>query len=459
MPTNFSLEVNIIGQTKLERGLGLKEAAAINMIDMVGIGPFIVIPLVIQDMNGPQALFAWILGAMLAFADGFIWAELGAAMPEAGGSYVFLREIYGPKSWGRLFSFLFIWQTIIQAPLVVASGSIGFSQYLTYLVPLSPVGQKIVSGTVVIILVILLYRKIQTIGKITILLWIGVIGTILWLIFGGVTHFNPHLAFDLPGDNFSFSFLFFAGLGTASVKTIYTYLGYYNVCHLGSEIKEPGKNIPRSIFISISGIAVLYLLMNLSVLGVVPWREAARSEFIMSTFIEKIYGSAAANFVTVLILWIAFSSLFAVLLGYSRIPYAAAIDGSFFRVFGKVHPTKHFPYASLLILGGFGFIFSLLFRLKDVISAILAMRIIVQFIAQAAGIMIIHKSKPKEFFPYKMFLYPIPALIAIVVWIGLFLSTGFYFALGGTGMMVLGTIIYLFRSYKKGDWPFTKRRG
>ena len=428
------------------------------MIDMVGIGPFIIIPLVIQDMNGPQALFAWIVGAFLAFADGFIWAELGAAMPEAGGSYVFLREIYGPKSWGRLFSFLFIWQTIIQAPLVVASGSIGFSQYFSFLIPLTPIEQKLISGLLVIILVILLYRKIQEVGKITLFLWIGVFGTIAWLIFGGVTHFNSHLAFDFSNVSFNFSWLFFVALGSASVKTIYTYLGYYNVCHLGSEIKEPGKNIPRSIFISIGGIAVLYLLMNISVLGVIPWREAAKSQFIMSTFIEKIYGAGAANVATVLVLWIAFSSLFAVLLGYSRVPYAAAKDGLFFKAFGKVHPTKHFPHVSLLILGGLGLVFSMLFKLRDVISAILAMRIIVQFIGQAIGIMIIHKNKPKEFFPYKMLLYPIPAIIAIFMWIGLFFSTGFYFAIGGIGMMILGTIVYLLRSYKLKDWPFSKQR-
>ncbi len=428
------------------------------MIDMVGIGPFIIIPLVIQDMNGPQALFAWIVGAFLAFVDGFIWAELGAAMPEAGGSYVFLREIYSPKSWGRLFSFLFIWQTIIQAPLVVASGSIGFSQYFSFLIPLTPIEQKLVSGLLVIILVILLYRKIQSVGKITLFLWVGVFGTIAWLIFGGATHFNSHLAFDFSKISFDFSWLFFVALGSASVKTIYTYLGYYNVCHLGSEIKEPGKNIPRSIFISIGGIAVLYLLMNISVLGVVPWKEAAKSEFIMSTFMEKIYGEGAANIVTVLVLWIAFSSLFAVLLGYSRVPYAAARDGLFFKAFGKVHPTKHFPHVSLLILGGLGLIFSMLFKLRDVISAILAMRIIVQFIGQAVGIIIIHKNKPKEFFPYKMLLYPVPAIIAIFVWIGLFFSTGFYFALGGIGMMMLGTIVFLLRSYRIKEWPYAKQR-
>jgi amino acid transporter len=447
-----------IENNKLERGLGLKEASALNMIDMVGIGPFIVIPIVIQEMNGPQCMLAWIAGALLATIDGFIWAELGAAMPKAGGSYFFLKEIYGKETWGKLMSFLFIWQTIIQAPLVVASGSIGFSQYLTYLIPLSPILQKAVSGLLVLILIFLLYRKITAVGKISLFLWIGVFGTILWLIVGGATHFNPKLAFDFPKDAFSFSWLFFAGLGSATVKTIYTYLGYYNVCHLGAEIKEPEVNIPRSIFISIGGIAILYLLMQLSILGVVDWRTARSSQFIVSTFVETIYGHTAASFATVLILWIAFSSLFAVLLGYSRIPYAAAIDGTFFKAFGKIHPTKHFPYVSLLSLGLIAFIFSLLFRLREVISAILAMRILVQFIGQAAGIMYLRKRKPKEFFPFKMWLYPLPALAAIVAWTALFFSTGFYFALGGTGFILAGTIVFLIRSYIKKDWPFLIKR-
>ncbi len=439
---------------KLERGLGLKEATALNMIDMIGIGPFIVVPLVIQAMNGPQAILAWIVGALLALIDGLIWAELGASMPEAGGSYVFLRHIYGEKTWGRLFSFLFIWQTLFQAPLVMASGSIGFAQYFTYLIPLNFLQQKIVSGILVIILIILLYRKITTIGKISLFLWIGVIGTILWLIVGGVTHFNPKLAFDYSPNAFDFSFPFFIGLGMATVKTIYTYLGYYNVCHLGAEIKNPGKNIPRSILLSIIGIAFLYLIMQLSILGVIPWREAMNSQFIVSTFVEKIYGQSAANIATILILWIAFSSLFSLTLGYSRIPYAAALDGNFFRIFSKVHPTKHFPHISLLTLGAVAFVFSLLFRLSEVISAILAMRILVQFIGQAVGIMILHKRKNSDFFPFKMILYPIPAIVAIIVWFGLFLSTGFYFALGGLIMIILGSVIFFIRSYRNKEWPF-----
>ncbi len=444
----------ITSSVKLERGLGLREATALNMIDMVGIGPFIVLPIVIQEMNGPQCMLAWVFGALLAFMDGFVWAELGAAMPEAGGSYVFLKEIYGPGKWGKLFSFLLIWQTIFQAPLVIASGSIGFSQYFTYLVPLGPLGQKAVSGLLVIALVILLYRKITTVGKISVFLWVGVIATILWLIFGGITHFNPKLAFDFPDGAFSFSFLFFAGLGSASVETIYTYLGYYNICNLGSELKQPQKNIPKSIFISIGGIAVLYLAMQLSVLGVIPWREAMHSHFIVSTFVERIFGSRAAIVATVLILWIAFSSLFSSMLGYSRIPYAAAVDGAFFKIFAKVHPKKHFPHVSLLAIGIIAFVFSLLFKLKEVISAILAMRILVQFIGQAVGVMVIRKTKPQGFLPFKMWLYPVPALVAILMWIGLFFSTGMYFALGGLIVMSLGAVVFFIRAKYKKEWPF-----
>ena len=443
-----------ISNSNLERGLGLKEATALNMIDMVGIGPFIVLPIVIQEMNGPQCLLAWILGAVLSFMDGAVWSELGAAMPAAGGSYVFLKEIYGPKSWGKLFSFLLIWQTVFQAPLVIASGSIGFSQYLTFLIPLGTAGQKIVSGLLVITIVLLLYRRITTVGKISVFLWIGVIATILWLIFGGITHFNPKLAFDFPENAFDFSFIFFVGLGSASVQTIYTYLGYYNICNLGSELKEPEKNIPKSIFISISGIAILYLAMQLSVLGVVPWREAMSSHFIVSTFVEKIYGSNAAIIVTILILWIAFSSLFSGTLGYSRIPYAAAIDGAFFKIFSHTHPKKHFPDYSLIILGAIAFVFSLLFKLRDVISAVLAMRILIQFIGQAFGILILRKKKPTSFFPFKMWLYPLPALIAIFMWIGLFFSTGIYFAVGGIIVMSIGAVTFIFRSYINKEWPF-----
>jgi amino acid transporter len=437
----------------LVRGLGLKEAVALNMIDMIGIGPFVVSPLVIRAMGGPQALLAWTAGAVLALLDGFVWSELGAALPRAGGSYVFLREAYGPQKWGRLMSFLFVWQTLIQAPLVIASGAIGFSQYATYLHPFTAYQQKTISGAIVLLLIVLLYRPIGTIGKISVLLWIGVIGTMLWLIGGGITHFNPALAFSFPPGAFHLSHLFFAGLGAAMVSTTYTYWGYYNICHLGGELREPEKNIPRGIFISIVGIAVLYLAMQTSILGVVPWQKAQDSPFLVSTFVETISGPFAARIATMLVLWIAFASIFAALLGYSRVPYAAALDGSFFSIFSRVHPQKKFPHISLLFLGAVAFFSSLLFRLSTVIAAILATRLLVQFIGQAIGLILLHRRWPPERFPFKMWLYPLPAVLTMCGWAALFWATGSA-RKWGLLLIVLGVMAFLLRAREVRQWPF-----
>ena len=442
-----------MGEPQLDRGLGVAEATALNMIDMVGIGPFVVVPLVIEAMPGPQCVLAWVAGALVALVDGCVWAELGAAMPEAGGSYVFLREAYGPGRWGRMMSFLFIWQTMFQAPLVMASAAIGFSQYASYLVPLGWWEQKAVSGAVVIAVVVLLYRRIEQIGKISMVLWAGVVATLGWLIWGGLTHFDSRVAFTIPPGAWEFSPAFFAGLGAATVQTIYTYLGYYNVCHLGGEIRQPERNIPRSIFISVAGIAVLYLVLQTAVLGVIPWQEARATPFVASALVEHIYGAGAAKIATAMVLWVAFGSLFALTLGYSRVPFAAAVDGTFFRAFGRVHPTRHFPHVSLVALGAVALVFSLRFRLREVIPAILAMRILVQFVGGAVGVMILRKKWGRERLPFRMWLYPAPAVMALVLWLGVFYSTG-RTALAGLGVMAAGVAVFLVRAAVLEQWPF-----
>src|SRR5205085_8372487 len=233
---------------------------------------------------------------------------------------------YGEK-WGKLMSFLFVWQTCIQAPLVVASGAIGFAQYLSYLVGGDGLGwmeKKLVSAALVVIVFLLLYRKTETIGKISVALWIVVILTVVWIIVSGLSHSQHQIQLLPSGKQSFFQYAFWAAIGQGSVKTVYSYLGYYNVCHLGGEIKRPGKNIPGSMFISIAGITVLYLLMNISVMSVIPSTEVKPDEkHLVSIFMEHIYGQAGGTIVTVLILWIALASLFAVVLGYSRVPYAA----------------------------------------------------------------------------------------------------------------------------------------
>ncbi len=439
----------------LERSLGLKEAVALNMIEIVGIGPFVVSSLVIRAMGGPQALIAWLLGAVLATLDAFVWSELGAAMPKAGGTYVFLREAYGPQRWGRLMSFLFVWQTFLHVPLSVASASIGFANYAEYLHPLTTVEHKAISGGLVLFLVVLLYRRIATIGKISVLLWIGVIGTMLWLIWGGATHFNAKIAFDFPPGAFHVSWVWFAGLGSAMVSTIYSYWGYYNICHLGSEIKDPERNIPRGIFLSVLGIAILYLAMQTSILGVVPWREAQDSRFLASLFVERLYGATAAKIATGMILWVALASVFSVLLGASRVPYSAALDNNFFPVFARLHPTKHFPHVSLLVLGGLAFLFSVKLNLQTAIVGILAVRLIVQFIGQAAGVMLLRHRWGPERFPFKMWLYPVPAVLTMIGWFWLFWRTG-PVRKWGLLQIALGVVAFLIWAWDRKQWPFGK---
>jgi basic amino acid/polyamine antiporter, APA family len=470
---------------KLIRGVGLGSATALNMIDMIGVGPFITIPLVVSAMGGPQAMLGWVCGALLAICDGLVWAELGAAMPGSGGSYWYLREIYGPKRLGKLVSFLFIWQLSFSAPLSVASGAIGFSGYASYLLPgleqqyaahswslqLPLLGtlqvRWIADGTtfiaigIVLIAVLLLYRRITQIGWISKFLWAGVLGTIGWIIFAGLTHFDPHRAFSFPPGAFSLSHNFWLGLGSAMLVSTYDYWGYYNVCFLGDEIKDPGKNIPRALLLSIVLVAGLYLLMNISILGVVDWHEMVRAQdsnnklYVVSIFMERIYGSWAANLVTVLVMWTAFASVFSLMLGYSRVPYAAALDGNYFKVFARVHPVYRFPHVSLLALGGAGLLFCF-FSLADVISALVVIRILLQFILQAVGLIVLRIRQPEMPRPFRMWLYPVPAILAVAGFLYIlvmrhnFLKEVRYAAV----ILIAGLILYLLRAWHNREWPF-----
>lgn len=449
---------------QLSRSLSLVQATAINMIDMVGIGPFVVISTIVSLLNGPMSMLAWLLGALLAFVDGMVWAELGAKWPEAGGSFVFLQKLF-PGRFGRRMAFLFTWQTSIQAPLVVASAAIGFATYLQYLVDLKGIGRqvfgafdinmgglghfrdvdigpKMVSGSLVILMVILLYRNIKSIGRLSVGLWIITGGTLLWIICAGLPYYSSTFVFGSQTGGSLMSLSFMAALGGASQKAVYSYLGYYNVCHLGAEIKDPQKNIPRAIFISVTGIALLYLGMQLSVLSVLPADTIAHSDFVVSVFFQQLYSATVAKVATGLILIIALASLFSVLLGYSRVPYAAAREGLFFPAFARVHKRHHIPHISLLFLGGLGFIFSLLFKMKDVITAIITMRIIVQFVAQAVGVIAWRSRVPKDVRPYRMPLFPVPAIISIIIWLFILGTSGWKFIVGAIVIIVIGIILF-----------------
>ncbi len=438
----------------LTRGFGLLQATALNITNMVGVGPFITIPLLMATMNGPQAMLGWITGALIVVADGMIWSELGAALPGSGGSYHFLREAYGHETWGRLLAFLFIWQFVISGPLEIASGMIGFGNYTAYLWPgLTMRGQQFVAAGVGVVAVILLSRRIQFLGKVTVTLWIGTVATMAAVIITGFPHFNAKLAFDFPPGAFAFQRGFFLGLGGATLVAVYNYMGYYDVCYIGDEVRDPARVIPRSILYSIAVCAVGYILIHLAFIGVVPWREAIYSPFIASDFMQRLYGRGAAIVITVMILWTAFGSVFALLLGYSRIPYAAAKDGYFFRVFATLHPTKNYPYVSLLVLGAVS-IGAAFFKLDQVVSALITTRILVQFMGQVFAIPLLRKKFPDSARPYKMWLYPLPAVIAFLGWAFVFTTSGWGYVSVGVLTLAAGIAVFLIRAKITATWPF-----
>ncbi|MGA2870506.1 MAG: APC family permease, partial [Verrucomicrobiota bacterium] len=350
--------------------------------------------------------------------------------------------------------------------LEIGSGFIGFKQYLHYFWPGASDAQlnrrlQMLTVALGISAIVLLYRKISSIGKITVALWLGVLLTTGVVIFGGVGHFNPRIAFDFPPHAFDLSLGFVFGLGAAARIGIYDYLGYYDICYVGDEVKDPGKVIPRSILISLLAVAVIYLAMNFSIIGVVPWRSFtvtdpnADAPPIASIFIEKIYGSKVAVVFTVMVLWTSFASVVALLLGYSRIPFAAAQDGCFFKVFGKLHPQKQFPHVSLLLIGGLSIAASFL-SLQAVIDALVTMRILVQFIGQIGALVILRRVKPASERPFKMWLYPLPVLLALLGWIFLFLTSGWQQMLYSFLALVVGIAAFLVWSRVRKSWPFAE---
>jgi amino acid transporter len=288
---------------------------------------------------------------------------------------------------------------------------------------------------------------------------VGTIVTVIAVIVTGATHFNAHVAFDFPKGGFNFSLGFLLGLGAASRIGVYDYLGYYQICYMGDEVVNPGRVIPRSIIISTLAVAVIYLAINLSIVGVVPWRDFVpaeshpQSNFVVSVFMEKIYGSGVATIFTAMILWTAFGSVFALLLGYSRIPYAAAREGYFFKVFARLHPSRGFPSVSLVVLGVLSILASFV-SLGMVIDALITTRILVQFIGQIGAVTLLRRRAPDMERPYKMWLYPLPSLVALLGWIFIFATTPPLVIAFGLGALLLGVAAFGAWSWRTRAWPF-----
>jgi APA family basic amino acid/polyamine antiporter len=428
----------------LVRGLGLMEATAVNMTNMVGFGPFITIPLIIAAMGGPQCMLGWLAGSILSICDGMVWSELATAMPGSGGSYLFLKESFKTSRLGSLLPFLFIWQFIASGPLEVGSAYIGFAQYLAYFFPSwGPWQNRLLVIGLGLLTIVLLYRQIRAIGKLMLLLWAGMLITVGAIIVSGLihmAHFGPGPALDFPPGALHFSTGFALGLGRAMLIAMFDFLGYYSVCYVGGEVRNPERTMPRAIFCSVIAVALIYSVMNFCIISVVPWREAMQSKLIIAEYMQRLYGAWAARVITILVLWTAFAAAVPILLGYSRIPYAAALDGHFFKPFARLH-AKQFPYFSLLVMGVLSIVAGLI-NLEWVISAMLTGRILIQFIAQIFAVHYLRKYRTDIERPFKAWLYPLPNAIAFFGWSYIFLTSGWAFISFGVLTLAAGVVAF-----------------
>jgi len=445
-------------QPALERQIGPLQATAINMTQMCGIGPFVTIPAMVATFGGPEAMFGWIVGALLALADGLIWAELGAAMPGAGGTYIYLREAFQYRT-GRLMPFLFVWSAVLFIPLIMSTGIIGLVQYLGYLIPgVTDDGGNTILGKAIgvgitLIIMAALFRKIGQIGKLTTGLFIVMLVAVFSTIIAAYSHFSGAQAFAFTPGAFGSHGTFWAGLGAGLIIAVYDYLGYNTTAYLGAEMRDPGRTIPRSIVFSILGIMSIYFLLQIGVLGSLPLEEIKASTSVASSVLEQAWGSTAAQIITALIVVAAIGSVFAGLLGGSRVPFEAARDKVFLPVFAKLHPKLNLPTAGVIAMGVITIIGSL-FTLTTIINAAVATLVIIQSLAQVAAIVVLRRRQPNLQRPYRQWLYPVPTIVALVGWVYVYYSATWLSIGLSLGWIVIGCVAFLIYAKAETTWPF-----
>jgi amino acid transporter len=469
---------------ELRRHFGLWQATALNITMIVGAGVFITIPLLLRILPGPYALLGWLAAGALILVDGLIWSELGAALPGSGGSYTYLLECFGRSTWGRLMAFLFIWQFLISGPLELASGLIAVDTFSQALSPdwsqfnadhkttielwkeeklaltFSPARWLClgVGG----LLIALLYNRVTLLGRLAALMCVAVLGLIAWIIVEGALRFDPAVAFTVPTVDWR-SWSFAAAVGSAMPLALYSYLGYYNICYLGDEVRDPGRTIPRSVLLSAALVVILFVGVHLAMMGTVSWQEVPQSEDDLDTFslpavfMQRVRGDWARVAVTVCLIGSCFAAAFAGLLGYSRIPFGAARAGHFFAVMTAIHPRRQIPHVSLLVVGGL-MLFWTFFDLQTVIDALIATRILAQFVAQVIGVMILRRTRPDLPRPFRIWLYPLPCLLALAGWLFVYGTTKLLLILFSLGTLAVGLVLFLVWAWGRREWPFVTFR-
>jgi amino acid transporter len=437
------------------RGIGRWGAVSANILNMIGIGPFITIPLALSAMGGPQAMLGWLVGAGICACDGLVWAELGSRLPRSGGPYHYLLEAFGPAGAGKLFGFIYLWLTLLIGPLSIASGAVGLSQYVSFLRPGLPGWSlAMLAAGVCLANTALLWRQVRAIGQISIAVTAVVVLATAWIIASGAWHFQARLAFDFPAHAFVVTPAFLSGLGAATLIAVYDYGGYNNVCMIGEEVRQPRRTIPFAVLVSLGLVAILYLGLNLSIIGTIPWRVAQHSTAIVADFMTHIYGPHLGALAAWLILIASWGSILAALLGYSRVPYAAAAAGQFFPVFARLHAKGHFPVWGLVYMG-VASAAACMVNLADLIAILIVVQTLFQSVALCIAVIALRR-QVKETSPdrFRMPLYPLPVATALVGWVCILATSKALHVVLALGMVALGTLVFLIGARRRSVWPF-----
>jgi amino acid transporter len=434
------------------RAIGLWGGLSANVLNMIGIGPFVTIPLALTALAGPAVLLGWLAGALLCACDGLVWAELGSTIPESGGPYHYLREAYGRERAGRLFGFLYLWQTVLTAPLSIASAAVGFAQYAGYLMPsLGDGGRVVLAMGLCLFNTAVLYRKVRNVQRLSLVVTVAVLAAAGWIIVSGLLNFDLSTAERFLHAPTPSGQAFWLGLGAVSLIAVYDYGGYNNICMLGGEVKAPRRTIPMAVLISIPLVAALYLGLNVSILGVLPWDEAAHSKAVVADIMHALYGSVGGTLAVGLILLASWGSALVVLLGYSRVPYAAAADGQFFRVFARLHPRHGFPTVSLVFVGLTSAVACVL-PLDRLIAMLMVVQILFQYIAQCFAVVALRR-RPRADGAFRMPLYPLPIVVSVLGWLYLVATGGWMTAGIAVAAIAAGGLVFLWQARRTGTWP------
>ena len=444
-------------RTELKRALGPWAAASIVVGTVIGSGIFLVPRTMIQRVGSVEAVFAvWVVGGLLSMAGALSYAELAAALPEAGGEYAFLREAYGPL-WGFLYSWTQMW--------VAKSGSIatlatGFFLYLTtffeplkgviYTVPL-PVGPnggplEIQYGQIFAIALILFlawinYFGVKIGGNVQVAVTFLKVALIAAIIVAGLALGQAHAP-----DTAAVAPLTFSGFIAALVAALWAYDGWNNVSMVSSEIKDPQKNLPRALIGGTLAVVAIYMLANAAYFHVLSPTEVASSTRVAAEMMRRIFHDPGAAAVSIAAMISIFAALNGSILSGARVPYAAARDGYFFSAVARVHPQHHTPGVSIIVLNLWACFLVLSGKYDDLFNLVIFASWILYGMTAAAVLVLRHK-QPDLVRPYRALGYPVIPLLFVVGAIILLVTTFLERqreSILGLGLMALGVPFYLY---------------